>query len=81
MEHDGIELNEKDQMPSTSRSILDSLDHHDLPDNDGFGDGFDRMFLRNLFFMTESFHSFCFVLFKQNQQLVYLKVIFSLMHH
>lgn len=42
MDHDGIHHSDKDQLPSTSRSILDSLDHHDLPDNDGFGDGFDR---------------------------------------
>lgn len=26
-------------MPGTSRSLLDSLDPHDLGDNDGFGDG------------------------------------------
>lgn len=42
MDHDGIEHSDKDQLPGTSRSILDSLEHHDLPDNDGFGDGFDR---------------------------------------
>lgn len=45
MDHDGIDAGDKDQLPGTSRSILESLDHGDLTDNDGFGDGFGRKFI------------------------------------
>lgn len=46
--HDGLEHDDitgKGPMPGTSRSLLDSLDPHDMGDNDGFGDdgdGFGR---------------------------------------
>lgn len=48
-EHDGI--TEKEPMPGTSRGLLDSLDPHEMGDNDGFGDdgdGFGREFCLNL---------------------------------
>lgn len=37
IEHD--EFHDKEPMPGTSRSLLDSLEPHDIGDNDGFGDG------------------------------------------
>lgn len=36
----GENLNSKEPLPGTSRSVLDSIDHHHPMDDDGFGDDF-----------------------------------------